>query len=236
MRQPDETWDEFEWERGLRESDDFATRYFRLLKRFCDLPGADELIAQHMGPDFTEELPDCDVDCSSCPDRWECDYGNPEDGTPVDQHETPEGEDADQGGPRTPERGDSFFYETDPVFLTVRQAAMGWCNVYAAILAREDRPKGLKALFHIGRALANVAYSIGDGLYEQPPASVAFAKRALGQVNQALGIVNEMMAEHPRSRKVLGALRDHLGKAREDVVDHISRCRVEMEKGVEGDG
>ena len=215
MRQPDQNWDEFNWEEALRESDQFAARYFRLLDRFCDLPGADELIAKHMGPDFAANLPENGFANLADWDEEEVEYfleHLPED----DMDDELEFDDTD-----------SFFYETEPVFVSLRQSAIGWCNVYAAVLPPEARFKGLKVLFHIGRALANLAYSIDDGLYEHPAASIAFAKRALGQVNQAVGLLNEMAQEKPSLKKILNTISSHLMKANDELVDHLQKCRRE---------
>jgi hypothetical protein len=220
-------WDEFDWERSLRDSDRYAARYFELLTRFCDLPGADELIADRMGPDFEENLPDCSYDCDTCEDRWDCEFAQPQEwltqkpgGTGADEEEEDDGDDD-----RPIERGDDLFYETHPAFHVLRQTALGWCNIYAAVLPPEARKPGLRILFEIGRALANLSYSIGNGLYEQPSASIAFAKRSLAHLNAALGEIARLTQDRQRLAKLLRAIRGHLLKARQAVVDHLQECR-----------
>jgi len=228
----------------LRESDAYASRYFTLLKRFCDLPGGNELIAQHMGTEFEDLLPECEYDCESCEHRWECDFATPPEWSCDDCQDCPDWEECQGSWAANEEPGDEFagapqededaqplFYETDPVFRTLRQAAIGWCNIYAAILPPESRPLGLKILFYIGRALANLAYSIDDGSYAKPPASIAFAKRALAQLNHAIGQLNQLMNEKTRLRRVLETIRTHLLQGREGLLDHLQRCRREAAAG-----
>ncbi len=150
----------------------------------------------------------------------------------------------DDYGPETPppprkyppEPGDPLFYEAHAAFVTLRQTALGWCNVYAAILPADSRPLGLKVLFHVGRALANLAYSISDGLYTQPAASLAMAKRSLDQLNTAMGEVQRMRQEKPRLAKILGAIETHLMRSQESIEDHLQSCRRCLEKEGGGHG
>lgn len=230
MRQPNEDWSEFDWERALRESDEFAARYFRLLKRFCDFPGANELITTHMGPEFKDEMPECDFECQECPQRWDCEFAAAIDWAVAEEEMPAEGEPVNLPGfeeeeEEGMEEGDPAMYEADPAFVVLRQAAIGWCNIYAAILSPDARPQGLGILYHIGRSLANLAYSINDGMFEQSDASIAFAKRSLGHLNKAVGLLNELINEKNRSKKILSTIRSHLIRAHDALIDHLHRCR-----------
>jgi hypothetical protein len=224
-------WSEYDWERYLRESDRYAAHFFTLLKRFCDLPGARELVARRMRREFKGDVLDCNFDCDSCDHRLNCEFSSvdPMDEEPLAGGGGPdEDDDEDTGGDgdsRPPAPGDPLFYETDPTFVLLRQTAIGWCNVYAAILPSDARPLGLKVLFHIGRALANIAYSIGDGLYEQRAASIALGKRALDQLNRALGELRQLIQENPRLEKILQAMNGHLLQCQESLGDHLAKCR-----------
>ena len=218
MRQPNENWTEFDWEQALRESDTMAERYFQLLKRFSDLPSGDELIAKHMGPEFDPAMLDMDTEVDDDLADW------PEDDSSGQWHGG-DG-DLDPGDPGEPsEQEQALYYETDPVFIALRQNSVGWCNVYAAILPREARERGLKVLYHLGRSLANLAYSIDDGTYEQPAASIAFAKRSLASLNLALRELELLIHEHRRLHQLLKTMRKHLIECVDRVVDHLNRCR-----------
>jgi len=209
MRQPDNTWNEFDWERALRDSDEQARKYFQLLQRFCDLPGGEELIARQMGGDFEQVFLDFDLgDLGSDwdPDSLDDDASEPSGDLP--------GED-----------DDVLFYERDPVFSSLRQAAVGWCNVYAAILPDEARPDGLRVLYYIGRALANLASGIDDGVYDQPAGSVAFSKRSLSCLNRAIAAIDRLVQDHPRYEELLRTIRTHLVSCTDGLTDHIQRAR-----------
>lgn len=208
MRQPDDTWNEFDWERALRESDEQARKYVQLLQRFCDLPGSEELIARQMGGSFDQMLPDFSFETD-----WDLDGLNEELEGEID-------DDSDDGD------DDVLFYERDPVFSSLRQAAVGWCNVYAAILPEEARRDGLNVLYYIGRALANLSFGIDDGAYEHPAGSIAFAKRSLACLNRAIGTLDRIVQAHPRYEELLRTIRNHLVGCTDGLTDHIQRART----------
>ncbi|MBT3287140.1 MAG: hypothetical protein HN849_06100 [Victivallales bacterium] len=212
MRQPDDSWSEFDWERALRESDEQARKYFQLLQRFCDLPGGEELIAGQMGGSFQEAF--LDFDLGDLHGEWDDELPGAE--------KLAEGNEA--SGEDT-EDDNVLFYERDPVFSSLRQAAVGWCNVYAAILPGEGRKEGLNVLYHIGRALANLAFGIDDGVYDAPAGSVAFAKRSLSSLNQAIATIDRLLQDHPRYEELLRTIRGHLINSTDGLTDHIQRAR-----------
>jgi hypothetical protein len=60
---PERVWDEYEWERFLRQQEDKAEKYMQLLEEHIDDPQRDEIIAREMGwtqlldgGDWSEEL------------------------------------------------------------------------------------------------------------------------------------------------------------------------------------
>lgn len=211
MRQPDDTWNEFDWERALRESDEQARKYFLLLQRFCDLPGGEELIARQMGAGFEQAFLDFDFEAD-----WDFDGLN-------EELEGGTGDDANSNGN---DDDDVLFYERDPVFSSLRQAAVGWCNVYAAILPEEARRDGLNVLYYIGRALANLSFGVDDGTYEHPAGSTAFAKRSLACLNRAIATIDRINQENPRYQDLLRTIRNHLVGCTDGLTDHIQRART----------
>ncbi len=226
MKRPEDTseWNEFDWERSLRESDEYAHRYFKLLQRFSDLPGADELISKHLGPEGNGES--CDFDCDNCERRWDCDLAMMDEwSTDWDWIEENEDEAPSDDADAPPQPGDSWFYESHPCFRGLQKLSLGWCNVYAAVLPPENRRRGLGILFHLGRSLGNLSYSIGDGIYDRPSASVAFAKRSVHHLHVAMKAIEDLTVERPHLRPLLAAMKEHFLKVREGLIDHLNKCR-----------
>ncbi|MCK5805177.1 MAG: hypothetical protein KAI66_20265 [Lentisphaeria bacterium] len=226
MRQANENWSEFDWELALRESDEYAEQYFKLLQRFCDLPDSEKLIAKHMDPGFLENMPDYgfsenDPDWDGVFDVEEPNWGQ---GFPPFEPKSGSDEDGEN------EDAQALFYETHPTFAAMRQATAGWCNVYAVILPAEKRKTGLQALYYMGRALANLAYSIEDGTYETPAISLALAKRSLASLNQAVGVIDQIGRELPDITALVATIRDHLIRCADGVADHICMCRKKLKE------
>lgn len=225
--------DEFEWEATLKKSDAYAARYFQLLRRFSDLPEADALIATRLRDEFREGVTYCDLNCENCPHQWTCEYADQnepdaqsfvDDLTLDNEADQAPGDDGFEAWP-----GDALFYETHPAFQLLQHCALGWCNIYAAVMSPEDRQSGLRVLFHLGRALSHMAASVGNGLDVTPAAATAFAKRGLAQINCALGEIHAFERNKPQFRKLLSGMREHVLKARSAMFDHLESCRSKDE-------
>ena len=226
MQQPNENSNEFEWEQALRESDEYAQKYFELLQRFCDLPDSERLIAKRMGPDYAERMGEHMFEDEVGP--WEdmLDVEEPGWGLALPSFESK----ADDDEENDEEAAQALFYETNPTFGSLRQAATGWCNVYSAILPSEKRALGLQALYHMGRALANLAYSLEEGANGIQAASLALAKRSLASLNMAVGLVQQIGREQPEIASLVGTIGTHLIRCTDGVVDHISTCREKLHR------
>jgi hypothetical protein len=211
--QPDwknsEQWNEFQWEQALKYSDHSAARYFRMLDRFGDLPDAEELIAASLGDvgffEFDDEFGD----------EWteEDEFG--------DDAET----EADEDGRDPIVPGDAMFFETSLLYKRARQISLGWCNIEASVLAKEDHMWGLIILLHLGRLLSYLALSIGDGTFDRAAANIAFGKRSLSQINNILGELQTKSQESPKYAGMFKLVSEHLLETHDMLVEHNEECR-----------
>ena len=232
--------DEFGWENDFRKDDEYVASYISLLKRFADLPESNQLIAQQLGESSepeemqkTDAFPECDLNCKQCSHRWNCDFAIPELSDEnaewqIDEDNPGEDDNGNRQGDQSEDEvqaGDILFYENAPSFVLLRQTALGWCNIYATALPSDGCFTGARVLFHISRALTHLAASVGDGLYTYIGANIAFAKRALQDVNQAVGHINELSERHPDLEKLLQTVRGQLLKVREMVLTHLRERR-----------
>lgn len=196
-------WDEFDWELAMRQSDKFASKYFQLLDRFGDLPGSDDIILKQMGT-------------VTSPLMEENDYYIEFDIDDIHEIEEDDDENFEAG----------FYYENTPVYMLLRQVSIGWCNIYATFLLPEHRKHGVTILFHLGRAMAHLAGSLGDGQYEQIASNIASGKRAADQVNKSIGEVEQLNQFRPAYKKVTEAINKHLREIHSKIVDHLMLLRT----------
>ncbi|HCN07866.1 MAG TPA: hypothetical protein DIT01_08025 [Lentisphaeria bacterium] len=211
--QPDwnnsEQWNEFQWEQALKYSDHSAARYFRMLDRFGDLPDAEELIAASLG----------DLGFFEFDDEFS------EDWTEEDEFgDGAETEGSDEGSdPIVP--GDAMFFEASPLYKRARQISLGWCNIEASVLAKEDHMWGLIILLHLGRLLSYLSLSIGDGTFVRAVANIAFGKRSLSQINTILGELQTKSQECPKYAGMFNLVSEHLLETHDMLILHVEECR-----------
>ncbi len=202
-----DNWNEFDWEQALKHSDHVAARYFRMLERFGDLPDADSFIASRLGEqnffDFQDET---FYTYDESEEEWDH-HGEGEEGGSGEEgdDEDDDEEEDEQIGP-----GDTLYFETCPVYQRARQIALGWCNILSSVLKPDDRLWGIAVLFHLGRILSYLSLSIGDGTFDRLPASIAFAKRSLQEVNLILGEIERKNKATVSYRTILKLIREHL--------------------------
>ena len=196
-------WTEYDWEMAMRQSDNFAAKYFKLLEKYGDLPGSEEIILKQL----KGQTP---------PLMEESDYYIEFDSEAILEIESEDNETFEGG----------FYYENTPVYMLLRQVAIGWCNIYATFLLPEHRKYGVNILFHLGRALAHLSGSLGDGHYENNVSSfLASGKRAANQINMSIGLVDELSKIRPAYCKVTDAINKHLREIQGKIVDHLMELR-----------
>ncbi len=207
-----DTWQESEWEAALKYSDHLASRYFRMLERFDDLPNAEELIAAKLGKQNFFQLED--VEYSS---EW---WDDPDDFDDMD----PDTADDELEVLDRIERGDALFFETSPVYTKSRQITLGWCNIVGSALLPADRFWGIRVLFQLGRLVSYLSLSIGDGTFDNINASIIFAKRSLFQINQIIGDIEAKSSEVQQYRPMFNIVNTYLLENHDLVVDYLLDC------------
>ena len=210
-------WKEFEWEKALKFSDHIASRYFRMLDRFCDLPGVDELIAKKLGGDYNFFYFD-ETDDS---DNWYDDLESLVD---------PEKDD-DFIKNENLEPGDALYFESCPAYQKARQMAIFWCNIVASILDPDDRFWGVRILFLLGRMLSYISLGIDDGTFEHINGNIIFVKRALQQINVVLMEIEAKNKDSEHYNQVFMTLNKHLLENRDLLVSYLLDCR-KRQKGL----
>ena len=201
-------WREFEWEEALKYSDHIASRYFRMLDRFGDLPDAEELIAKKLGEYNFFYFDDADDS-----DHWYEEFEN------IDEPEREE-----EFNIYDLEPGDSLYFESCPVYQKAKRMTLSWCNILASVLLPEDRFWGLKILFHLGKLLSYISLGIDDGTFEHINGNIIFAKRALQQINQILHEIESKGKEHSGYLPMFQTVTKHLLSNRDILVSYLLDC------------
>jgi hypothetical protein len=196
--QPNDGWDEFDWERVMRQSDLYANKYMKLFSEFGEITDADAYIMEQLEefqlPGMDED--DLDFDIESEPFD------------PIEMN--------------TP----AYFYERDKSYLLLRQVSVGWCNIFSTLLLKEDRDFGVKIIFHLGRSLAYYQGSLADGKYDLPASFISAGKRGLQNLNDALGLMEKLGEHNKRYLTITVAMMGHLRQIHDQMIGHLTKLRT----------
>lgn len=117
------------------------------------------------------------------------------------------------------------FFEKDSSYILLRQISIGWCNIFATLLNSEHRHHGVQIIFYLGRALAYYQGALGDGKYPQPASFIAASKRALNNVNMAIGAIEELGEKRDLYQNVTQSMNAHMRGVHDRMVDHLLHLR-----------
>ena len=118
------------------------------------------------------------------------------------------------------------YFETDKSYVLLRQVSIGWCNIFATLLNMEHRPYGVRIIFHLGRALAYYQGALADGIYTKPESFIAATKRALDNVNKAIGEIDDLGRKRDVYNNVTKSMKGHLRQVHDRMVDHLNKLRT----------
>jgi hypothetical protein len=238
MDRADDNKNEFDWEQSFRESDDFARHYFRLLRRYGELPDGEDLITAKLvkifGEDFVDAMYGYDDFFSESElsseeemgfDVLGPEFGGEEDPAAEDASAAADDKESGKGFPGPPgaENIDRHCHE---LIMILTQTAMGWCNLYSCLLSNQQRGDGLRVMFFVSRALANISVSLEELIRWEINAALARAKRCLDNVNQAIGLILGMKGANPPLQEVMNNIQTQLIKCADDLGEYIRQCRV----------
>jgi hypothetical protein len=203
-------WNEFDWERYLREQDDAVKRYLS----FYDAAKGDaeriDTVAEKMGwgqGDWSE-----DADSST------------------------DTEDDDDSDDSYDDDDDVYTLHKNPIFIATKAIYLGLKQSWEAVATERDVPQPLAVAFlaslHRGEEQAVQAiHALDFGDYAM---AVSLFKRAMSALNGSLALLNAEAASH---HKVVGAWREdalpRLFDLREIWLRVIAECRDELERPAE---
>ena len=204
-------WNEFDWERYLREQDDTIHRYLGFYEAFRHNPNRIDAVAEQMG------------------------WGQ---GSWSDDDETPEAAEEDSAAD-TPEYGEAEIYtlHKNPIFIATKAIYLGvkrqW-ELSAGDGAKVPPPLALALLASLHRGEEQAVQAIHALDFGDYAMAVSLFKRALSALNDSLTLLNaEGTAQH---RAVMAYREDTLPRLfdlREIWLRVIAECREELDRPVD---
>jgi hypothetical protein len=214
----DLAWNEFDWEKYLRDQDDVLHRYLAFYEQLKSHPERLDEAAHLMGwdkEDWSSESADDDSDDSSSE-------------TEADEKADDSKVDAD---PYTLQKN-PVFIATKAIYLSLKRA---WERL-AADASKVPQPLAITFMSSMYRAEEQATlgiYALDFGDYAM---AISLFKRALRELNESFSLLDEKAAEH--SRALAHFRQDALHRLfdlREIWLRVMNECRQELERPAESD-
>lgn len=198
-------WNEFDWERYLREQDEAIGRYLAIYDRLGATPDRIDESARLMG--------------------WEP-------AEPIDESDEDRGD--DENPEAYVEAEEIYTLHKNPVFIATkalcRSLTTSWQQV-AADAGRVPQPLALAFLVSLGKAEDQAVQAIHALDFGDYAMAVSLFKRALSALNEALAILNDSRADRYRAMEACREFgRARLFDLREIWLRVIAECRQELER------
>jgi hypothetical protein len=206
------TWDEFEWERFLREQDEKTEKYMELMEQYIDDPRRDEIIAREMG--WSELLDAKDED---------------------DEIEALANED-------WKEAGDDSLAETDPEFSlsdsfenhSLYRAAFSltvWIDqLFDDNSSLQNEPAAVKLATYSAMASAKLAAALSDDDADEIGMTIAYLKRALKATTTSMEGAAQLFAQKHITAAQHATLEQRLFQVRDGIINLMGAYRGEWRK------
>lgn len=213
FNEPEQVWDEYDWERFLQQQDRKTERYMELLEKYIDDPDRDEIIAREMGWPLPVEPEDFD---------WsELSY---EASSEDDAFEEDEDEEEDTDG--IPES-----FELHPLYQA-SFALTVWLDQLFEELDGEvqNQPAAVKLATSSAVASSKLAAALSDDDVEEIGMTIAYLKRGLKAITNAIDASLIFGEEVKLSAHRRRQLRARLFQVRDGIIELMGDYRNQWRK------
>ena len=205
----DLAWNEFDWERYLREQDDAIHRYLRLYEASKDSTDRIDEVAEKMG--------------------WGQENWN-------DESETESADNTDDDD-EFGDEDDVYTLHKNPIFIATKGIYLGLNRSWQALAAdgaRVPQPLALNVLAALHRGEEQAVQAIHALDFGDYAMAVSLFKRAMSGVNSTLALLNlEAFARHPAVHTWRDDAQRRLFDLREIWLRVIAECREELDRPVD---
>jgi hypothetical protein len=214
--EPERIWDEYEWERFLRQQDGKTEKYMQLLETYLDDPERDEIIAREMG--WTQLLDDKDwsVEVDALMDE-----GAAEDDDAVIEN-------ADRS---------AEVFEDHDLYRAAFALTIWIDQLFDQNASLQSEPAAVKLATHAALASAKLAAALSGDSLDEIGMTIAYLKRALKAITvsmEAAAQLRKPAVQITRSQYVV--LQQRLFQVRDGIISLMGEYRGEWLRRFGSDG
>ncbi|MCX6967783.1 MAG: hypothetical protein NTZ46_08415 [Verrucomicrobia bacterium] len=210
--EPEKIWDEYDWERFLQQQDLKTERYMELLEKYGDDPDRDQIIAREMGWPHPEDSEDFD---------WsELSFEASSDAHAFEQEE-PEEEEM-EGIPES--------FELHPLYQASFALTVWIDQIFEGHEEFQNHPAAVKLATNSAIASAKLAAALSDDDAEEIGMTIAYLKRALKAISNAIDANLVFVEEAKLSSHRRRQLHTRLFQVRDGIIELMGDYRNEWRK------
>jgi len=210
--EPEKIWDEYDWERFLQQQDRKTERYMELLEKYLDDPNRDQIIAREMGWNHL-----LDESGNSWADEADSLFSDE-----MEMMEDFEDEiETDQGG-------DGF--EMHPLYQAAFALTVWLDQLFEELGDLQNHPAAVKLATQSAIASAKLAAALSEDDVDELGMTIAYLKRALKAVTNALEAGTQLKKEIRLSAARFATLNHRLFQIRDGIITLMGEFRSEWRR------
>jgi hypothetical protein len=213
--EPEQAWDEYDWERFLQQQDHKTEKYMELLEKYLDDPQRDQIIAREMG--WTQLLDSKD---------WSAEV----DALLDEEADDDEVYDVEQSATTADTFEDHSLY----------RAAFGltiWIDrLFDQDSSLQNEPAAVKLATHSALASAKLAAALSDDGVDEIGMTIAYLKRALKAITMSMDAATQLLAEKLITVEQHGVLQQCLFQVRDGIITLMGEYRGEWRRRFGSEG
>jgi hypothetical protein len=214
QHQPEQVWDEYEWERFLQQQDRKTERYMELLEKYMDDPNRDQIIAREMG--WHHLLDDTEPD-------WLSDLSSR---VEDEMDEMLEGD--EEEGTNWLEGTESF--EMHPLYQASFALTVWIDQLFDELNDLQNHPSAVKLATQSAIASAKLAAALSDDDVDEIGMTIAYLKRSLKAISNAMEAGVQLKKELNLSPERFATLNHRLFQIRDGIITLMGEFRAEWRR------
>jgi len=221
-REPDRTWDEYDWERFLQQQDQKTEKYMELLEKYLDDPRRDEIIAREMGwQDLVGEQDWSDEVDALLEEDWRI--------RDEEEDESKSATGRTRGGES--ERSSPFESFEEHSLYRAAFALTVWIDkLFDQYPSLQNEPTAVKLATHAALASAKLAAALSDDDVDEIGMTIAYLKRALKAITVSIEASARLLSEKLVAGAQHSVLQQRLFQVRDGIIVLMGEYRGEWRR------
>jgi len=208
-------WDEYDWERFLREQDQKTEKYMQLLEKYLDDPQRDEIIAREMGWTQLLDAKDWSAEVDALLD-----------------------EDPEEDDDLEPEQGAKSVetFEEHSLYRAAFALTIWIDQLFDQKPLLQNEPAAIKLATHSALASAKLAAALSGDDVDEIGMTIAYLKRALKAITISMDAAEQLLSEKLITRAQHSVLQQRLFQVRDGIVTLMGEYRSEWRRRFGSEG